>query len=145
MVIWIGQIACHSAIQRAGCAMRTANRWGVFISFLAMPHKKKKKKKHFKHSDGYLNIFSINHKGFLLKPCNRLCAHDERRCSLLCWGAKAAHAQVSMWESPWCPGRTHGTTSSPSRAQGDPGPCPRKHGQAAALAPGIYYQLNVQC
>lgn len=104
----------------------------------------RKKKKHFKHSDGYLNIFSINHKGFLLKPCNRLCAHDEGCCSLLCCGAKAAHAQVSMRASLWCPGQTRGTTSSPSWAQGDPGPCPKKDRQAAALAPGIYYQLNVQ-
>lgn len=43
MVIWIGQIACHSAIQQPGCSMRTANRWGVFISFLTMPWEKKNK------------------------------------------------------------------------------------------------------
>lgn len=67
MVIWIGQIACHSAIQQPGCSMRTANRWGVFISFLTMPWEKKNQT-YFKCSDGYLNIFSINSKGSSSNP-----------------------------------------------------------------------------
>lgn len=43
MVICIGQIACHSAIQQPGCAVRTANTWGVFISFFTIPWEKKTK------------------------------------------------------------------------------------------------------
>lgn len=123
MVIWIGQIACHSAIQQPGCAMRTANRWGAFISFLTMPWEKKKT--YFKHSDGYLNICSINPKRFLPKPCCRLCAHDERCCSLLWQGSKAAGAKGSPRGSQ----HQGGWAGTPAHAMESTGELQHGHGE----------------
>lgn len=70
-----------------------------------LPHHalgKKNKLTYFKHSDGYLNIFSINPKRLLPKSCCWWCTQDEHCCSLLREGSKTAGAKGSL-RSSWAP------------------------------------------
>lgn len=141
MVIWIGQIARHSAILQAGCAMRTANRWGVFVSFLGEGGGGED----FKLSDGSLNIFSINPKRFSPNSSHHLCARDECCCSVLQPGAEGLHALVSLRAARRQRGRAHGTASTARWPRGDPSSC---HGQATALAScstGTWDLLPIKC
>lgn len=84
-----------------------------------------KKKTYFKHSDGYLNICSINPKRFLPKPCCQLCAHDERCCSLLWQGSKAAGAKGSPRGSQ----HQGGWAGTPAHAMESTGELQHGHGE----------------
>lgn len=96
-------------------------------------------KKDFKHSDDYLNIFSISPKGS--SPSPDIADVPMMNTAAMCSG-KDPRAKVSTRAAHQHQGQAHRTACSPERAQVDPGSCCRKHEQAAAWARGIQYQLS---